>query len=97
MRKIGGRPTKLLIAYDGSGYAHGALRELRSSGLPHNAKRFMDAEHKETWIGKMRDYREMNGITIPTKVEVVWKLKKGEFSYAKFSVKKIEYDRPEKF
>lgn len=60
-------------------------------------KRFMDSEHKETWIGKMRDYGEVNGITIPTKVEVAWKLKKGEFSYAKFSVKKIEYDRPEKF
>lgn len=38
MREIGGGLTKLLIAYDGSGYAHGALRELRSSGLPHNAQ-----------------------------------------------------------
>jgi len=37
MRKISTGTTKLLIPYDGSGYAHGALRELRSSGLPHNA------------------------------------------------------------
>jgi len=45
----------------------------------------------------MADYKEINGITIPTKVEVIWKLEKGEFSYAKFNVKKIEYNKPEKF
>ena len=60
-------------------------------------KRFMDAENKETWVGKMDEYKEINGITIPTKVEVVWRLEKGEFSYAKFNVKKIDYDRPERF
>ncbi len=59
--------------------------------------RFIDAEKKETWIGKMGDYKEVEGITIPTKVEVVWRLEKGDFSYAKFNVKKIEYDKAEKF
>lgn len=60
-------------------------------------KRFMDAEDKETWVGKMAEYKVVESITIPTKVEVVWRLEKGEFSYAKFNVNKIEYDRPEKF
>ncbi len=60
-------------------------------------RRFMDGENKETWLGRMADYEVINGITIPTKVEVIWKLEKAEFSYAKFNVKQIEYDKPEKF
>lgn len=38
MRRSGSGIPKLLIAYDGSGYAYGALRELRSRGLAQKAQ-----------------------------------------------------------
>jgi hypothetical protein len=60
-------------------------------------RRFMEKGKKETWICKMGDYKNMNGILIPTTAEALWKLDKGDFSYAKFNVKKIEYNMPEKF
>ena len=60
-------------------------------------KRFLGEENREAWLCKMADYREINGVIIPMKAEVIWKLEKGEVSYARFNVKKIEYDTAEKF
>ena len=57
----------------------------------------MDKERMETWIGKLNDYKEINGVLIPTAIEAVWRLEKGDFSYAKFRVTSITYDRPEMF
>ena len=45
----------------------------------------------------MADYKEINGVIVPMQAEVIWKLEKGEVSYAKFNVKKIEFDTAEKF
>lgn len=58
-------------------------------------KRFMDKDHKEIWIGKMNDYKNMHGILIPTSIEAIWRLDKGDFSYAKFDITKLEYKKPE--
>ena len=60
-------------------------------------QRYMDEEHLETWTGTMSAYKEMNGIVVPTAIEAHWKLAQGDFPYAKFTVKAIEYDKPEKF
>lgn len=60
-------------------------------------QRFSGEEKREAWLCKMADYKEINGVIIPMKAEVIWKLEKGEVSYAKFNVKKIEYDTAEKF
>jgi hypothetical protein len=60
-------------------------------------QRYMDEKSLETWIGKLSNYQEINGIIIPTMIEASWKLEKGEFSYAKFRVKKIQYDKAERF
>lgn len=54
-------------------------------------KRYMSEENRETWLGKLADYKEINGIIVPTSIEATWKLEKGDYSYAKFKVKKIEY------
>jgi hypothetical protein len=48
-------------------------------------------------IIKVADYKEMNSIIVPTKFEVLWRLEKGDFSYAKFNINKIEYNTPSKF
>ena len=60
-------------------------------------KRYMNAKNLETWICKMADYKKKNGILIPTTAEALWKLDKGELSYARFNVLKIEYNKPMKF
>lgn len=48
----------------------------------------------ETWLVLMEDYREFEGIRVPTKGEVVWKLKDGDFSWYHFQVKDLEYNNP---
>lgn len=60
-------------------------------------KRYMGNENLETWLGKLTDYKEMNGIIIPTNIEAIWKLEKGDFSYVKFKIKTIEYNKAELF
>lgn len=59
-------------------------------------KRFMDEQHEETWLVKCANYQSMNNVLIPVNAEVLWRLKAGDLSYAKFRVKKIAYNKPEK-
>ena len=60
-------------------------------------KRYMDEKNLETWVIKATNYKELNSIIIPTIFDVLWRLDKGDFSYAKFIITEIEYDNPEKF
>ncbi|MGY4538378.1 hypothetical protein ACVW0P_002798 [Mucilaginibacter sp. UYNi724] len=59
--------------------------------------RYMGNEKLETWIGKPGAYQKINNIMVPTKIEAIWRLAKGDFSYAKFNVLRIDYNLPEKF
>ena len=60
-------------------------------------ERYMDENHLVKWIGKVSDYREVNGMMIPTKIEASWLLEEGEYTYARFHVTKFEFNKPEKF
>ena len=60
-------------------------------------KRYMDKENLETWIIKIAGYEELNNVKVPTSFEVLWRLKQGDFSYAKFNIKRIEYSIAELF
>jgi len=60
-------------------------------------KRYMDEKNLETWVIKVTDYKELNNVLIPTGFEVLWRLEKGDFSYAKFYVKKLEYNNSRRF
>jgi hypothetical protein len=60
-------------------------------------KRYMNEMKLETWICKMGNYKNLNGILIPTTAEALWKLDKGEFSYARFNVLKVEYNNPKSY
>lgn len=60
-------------------------------------KRYMDEKNLETWIIKLADYKKINTVLVPTTFEVLWRLAKGDFSYAKFNMTEIQYNKPEKF
>ncbi|MEJ7738719.1 MAG: hypothetical protein WKF97_14925 [Chitinophagaceae bacterium] len=56
----------------------------------------MDKENLETWIIKLADYKARNDVVVPITFEVLGRLKRGDLSYTKFNVKKIEYNKPER-
>lgn len=60
-------------------------------------RRYMGSDNLETWVGKVSDYKELNGIKVPTTIEAFYMLKEGEYGYAKFLVDRIEYENPQKF
>ncbi len=60
-------------------------------------ERYMDAENLETWVIKAADYKALNNVIIPTTFEVLWRLEKGDFSYARFNITVVEYNKNEKF
>jgi len=63
-----------------------------------SAKRYRDESKTfEDWGGYYQDYREIGGVKIPFNIEVVWHLESGDFSYAKFNIEEIEYDKPLKY
>ena len=57
----------------------------------------MDENKLENWVIKVSNYKELNQVIIPTAFEVLWRLRDGDFSYAKFNITKVEYETPLKF
>lgn len=62
-----------------------------------DTKRYFDEKNLETWICKKSNYKEMNNMLVPTATEAIWKLVKGDLSYAKFNVTSIKYDKSNYF
>ncbi len=68
----------------------GRLREV-------TAQRWMGGGEKaalERWVVPATEWREMDGVAIPVKGEVVWRLKGGDFSYFRWEVTALRYDPP---
>jgi len=47
---------------------------------------------KVKWSTPVKDYREVNGIKIPGYGEAIWHFPDGDFCYAKFKIKEVEYN-----
>ncbi len=60
-------------------------------------KRYMEKDKMETWIINMTNYKTMGAVAVPLNFDVLWRLEKADFSYARFNMTKIEYDKPELF
>jgi hypothetical protein len=61
------------------------------------AQRWMGGGEKATlerWVVPATEWREMDGVAIPVKGEVVWRLKGGDFSYFRWEVTALQHDRP---
>jgi hypothetical protein len=56
-------------------------------------KRYMDENNLETWVINASAYKRMNGINIPSRFEVLWRLEKSNFSYARFNIQQLTYNK----
>ncbi len=54
-------------------------------------KRYMSSDRMENWTGRLGNYRSVNGMMIPMKIEATWILEEGEHTYARFHVQKIDH------
>ena len=50
----------------------------------------------EDWSGRFNDYREVDGMLIPTRLEATWHLASGEFTWFRSELKEIEYNQSKK-
>ena len=60
------------------------------------AKRYREVNGKfalEDWEGQIVEYKELNGVIIPNKVNIIWKLKTGDFCYDKIEIIDIKYNK----
>ena len=60
------------------------------------AKRYREVNGKfalEDWEGQIVEYKTFNGVIIPNKVNIIWKLKTGDFCYDKVEIIDIEYNK----
>ena len=60
-------------------------------------ERYMEKDRMKKWIGIVGDYKQIDGIKVPTYIEGKWDLEEGAYPYARFHIQQIEYDIPEKF
>ena len=61
------------------------------------AERYGEFDKKfrlELWSISLRDYKEFEGIRIPIKGDVTWKLETGDFNWFNFEVTEIQYNKP---
>jgi len=48
----------------------------------------------ENWEGQIIEYKIFNGVIVPNRVNIVWKLKSGDFCYDKVEIVDIKYNKP---
>jgi hypothetical protein len=51
----------------------------------------------ETWLCEMKEYKEFNGVKIPSQGDITWKLKTGDFHWYHFNVEEMEYNKAERY
>ena len=52
---------------------------------------------KEKWLGHYSNYAPAKNMMVPWDLEVSWNTESGNFTYAKFKIKDIQYDNPVKY
>jgi hypothetical protein len=59
------------------------------------AQRYYSSEKEaclETWFISLEKYKVFGGYKIPTKCEVIWKLKEGNFNWLNFEISNVTYN-----
>lgn len=60
----------------------------------YQAQRYGDMTHRIPWTGQLADYREIDGIRIPFHASAAWVIDGVEQSYARFTLREIEFNHP---
>ena len=89
--------AKITFMYNGLSLFYTVTFNDKDEIIKLETKRYMNAKNLETWICKKSNYKEMNNMLVPTATETIWKLVKGDLSYAKFNVTSIKYDKSNYF
>ncbi|HTT65915.1 MAG TPA: DUF6544 family protein [Bryobacteraceae bacterium] len=80
-----GLPVSLVVEFDAEG------RPARVRG-----ERYRTVEGGKAvltpWSGTCTDYRDFAGLLVPSRVEAIWDLDAGPFSYARFHVTELRYN-----
>lgn len=95
-RPIDSRSAELVFTHGGMRLSCVVFFNDRHEITQLKTRRYMDRA-MEDWSGNCGEYKEVDGIKIPTRFEAVWNLNSGDFSYARFNIREIEFDRPEQY
>lgn len=71
--------------------ATGTMRFENDLPVRFEAQRFFEGK-LEGWSGDLSEYREIDGLKIPTSVKVHWHLPDGDFTYFDASITAIDFD-----
>jgi hypothetical protein len=86
-----------------NGHEASGIFELGDDDLPRSfrADRYRDVGDGKSvltpFIGEYADYREQNGLLVPHRVNGYWELGAQPLLFARFELRKLEYDRAEPF
>jgi hypothetical protein len=87
--RVAGREVSAVFRFGPDGLPSGA-----------SAERYRDVGGEGVltpWDGEYRDYREVDGLLVPFRSDVSWRVNGETKPYARWEFEQVEYDRPEPF
>jgi hypothetical protein len=94
---INNTSAKLIYKYNNLSLFYTVMFNDKNEIEQMETERYMEEGGLQKWVVKCGNYQKRNGILVPITAEVLWRLEEGDFSYAKFNVKKFEYNEPIRF
>lgn len=95
--EINTESAKAIISYGGvtaSGvFTFNELGEV----ISFEGERYMEQDGKyslESWLTPMGNYKEFDGIRIPSSGEIIWRLDTGDFNWFHWEIEDVEYNNP---
>ena len=93
--EIDATTTRATINYQGVSASADFIFDLEGNLLRTEAMRYKESSENAERLrctGELTDYKEINGIKIPTKIDVSWYLDSGKFTWFKVEVEKIAFE-----
>lgn len=88
---IDARTAGLTFKYNGMSLYYKVSFNDKYEIVEFETTRSMGENRPETWIGRAKDYKDFNGVIIPSKITAFWRLEGVDYSYAEFFIKEIEF------
>lgn len=89
--------AKLVFNYQGISLFYIISFNEKNEIIQLETERYYDNKHIKKWTGYCSNYREINGVKIPTIMRASWRLEEGDHNYVIFHLKDLEYDIPKKY